>query len=164
MSSDLPFAMLFLYVLNLLVQINIKVNTRRYRIENMDTNIFLAQFLGWLLIIESVGYLFRPQVMITRLKDKSYTDLDGLTSLFLGVGTLILSHDWDWGWQLAVTFTGLALLYRGVSIWAFPDYVLGSTVKRIEKYGNKAKSKLRIQLISELVLGAFLLYASWFLA
>jgi hypothetical protein len=129
----------------------------------MEPIIFTAQFLGWLLIIESIGYLFRPHIMAERFKSREYTDLDGLTALFLGVGTMVvltMHGGWALDWRIALAFVGISLVFRGVSVWVFPDYVHKRAVKLVNSYTN---NKWRMKLIPELLFGLFLVYASLFL-
>ncbi len=122
----------------------------------MEISIFLAKFWGVLLAVESLIYLFRWRVMLSRLADRSFITLDGYLSFTLGTATVVSHNIWVADWRVAVTIWGWLMLLRGITRIGFPE-----TVAKIIPAFTKHMLLVRAVLVGLFAFGVWLIWVSW---
>ena len=129
----------------------------------MEITFFLAQFLGWYLVIMGLIVLVRGRVFLEELlaliEDKGFLLFGGYLALFLGLTTVILHNVWVADWRVTITIFGWLSLVKGVLLIGFPRSY-ASYVRFVSVLKNKPML-IRIWAVSIGLLGAWLVWMSY---
>jgi hypothetical protein len=124
----------------------------------MDSQMFFAQFWGWLTIIVTLMFFIRPKALhdVKRLivENRAFGLSYGYASLFLGLASVLLHNYWVANWHVLITIFGWLALIKGVLVIAWPE------ISKNAKYETRVLST-RIALIVVSGLAAWLLAASY---
>jgi hypothetical protein len=123
----------------------------------MEISLFLARFLGWLLVILGLIFLLRKKVlfeMFRSVENKGFVMLSGYLALILGLVTVILHNLWVADWRVTITILGWIALVKGIVRIGFPGVPQKSVFK------NKP-ILTQILLVIAILLGGWLIWMSY---
>jgi len=87
--------------------------------------IILAKFWSGLTLTLSLIYFARPSVLVTvkklMVEDRGFAILYGMTSIILGLASIILWNEWDWWLAAAVSLFGWLCFLKGILVLAYPE-------------------------------------------
>ncbi len=93
----------------------------------MDTSKFLSKVLGIYLLIISVAMFVNmhqfTQYVYKLINDVPLMFVTGFFTLILGL-LIVVSHNiWQWSWRVVITIIGWLILFKGMSIIFFPEFI-----------------------------------------
>lgn len=93
----------------------------------MDTSKFLAKVIGFYCLIVGTAMLSNMHQftghVVKLLHDTQLMFVSGFFALIIGL-LLVVSHNiWQWSWRLIITIIAWLILFKGVSIVYFPEYL-----------------------------------------
>jgi len=101
--------------------------TKRER--DMQTSIFLARFLGPLLLLPGIGLLLNPRAFLTMgtelVGSLMLVYLFGLIDLAAGLAIVLVHNVWVPDWRVLITLIGWLMLIRGAVRILIPEIVMG---------------------------------------
>lgn len=123
--------------------------------------IFLANVLGWYLVIVSVLLLARRDLVINAMREmmrqRSVMLLVGIITLIIGL-LMVVSHNiWVVGWPVIITIFAWLTLIGGLIRLFCPE----SVFKIWNKVVDRSEKMIACGVIS-LIIGLFLLYHVYF--
>lgn len=125
----------------------------------METTLFLAKFWGWLLVIISLGFLFRKKTLreeiFRSIEEKNFSLFFAFFFLILSLPTLILHNLWVKDWRVLITILGWLFLIKGFLRFIFPEIF-----QRLFQILRKRILLTQLILIIFFILGAWLLWMS----
>lgn len=99
----------------------------------MDTTVFLAQLLCWILLVLGVSMLAAPAWYdaITKdiLKSPSMIHMGSFLSLAMGVAIVLVHNVWEWSFALIITLFGWANIVKAIVPLWFPNWTVVMTKK-----------------------------------
>lgn len=127
----------------------------------MEITIFLAQVIGWYLVIVSLFVLFRQDqlrgVMGDILAQRALLFFIAIVTVILGL-LLVISHNvWVLGWPVIVTVIGWLVLISGLLRLVIPEALV-----RMGQWWLANPTYLLIAAVIYLVIGVYLLYRAYF--
>jgi hypothetical protein len=104
----------------------------------MTASIFLARFLGPLLLLPGIGILINPRGFRTMANEVVHSVtlvyLFGLVDFAGGLAILLTHHVWVASWRVLITLIGCILLIRGAARIVVPEITMSYAARVI---GNK---------------------------
>lgn len=123
----------------------------------MASSLFLAQVIGWYLVIVGVFMLFKQNylksVMNEIIARKELILILAIITLILGLLLVVAHNQWTCGWPIIITLIAWLTLIGGIFRLFFPNLVL----KMGERMLNSSLY-LRISSFFIIIVGLFLLY------
>jgi hypothetical protein len=99
----------------------------------MDTTVFLAQLLCWVLVVLGVSMILAPgrYDAITKdiLKSPSMIHMGSFLSLAMGVAIVLVHNVWELSFALIVTLFGWANIIKAIIPLWFPNWTVVMTKK-----------------------------------
>ena len=86
--------------------------------------------------------------------DKAFVISTGYITLLMGLVTVILHNVWVADWRVAITILGWSTVIKGITKIGFPEH--------IHKQAQRFKKKQALSAISILLLGAWLMWMSFY--
>jgi uncharacterized membrane protein HdeD (DUF308 family) len=127
----------------------------------MENTIYLAQLLGPVFVVSSLGAMINSQGMIYLIdefsKSNSMRYLVGVMEMLAGLA-LVLSHNY-WQTDLAgflITFVGWAMVFEG-ALWTLFPQQLTEIAGRF-----RSKSLMYVSGMIGILMGAYLVYFGYF--
>ena len=122
----------------------------------MEITIFFAQLWGAFFIVFGLLFIITRQLgrTIDMTDDKAFVISTGYITFLMGLVTVILHNVWAWDWPLVITIIGWSTLLKGISKIGFPEM--------IHKQAQRFKSRQWLSAVILLILGAWLLWMSFF--
>ena len=102
----------------------------------MESVFFLAQTLGFTLVIITLSLLLNPKKIkniINSAKNDNYLFCFGAVRVFLGVVMLLNYNSWDFSWKMLITILGWLLLLSGIFLLYLPHIAIKLITKLEEK-------------------------------
>ncbi|CEK09489.1 hypothetical protein [Legionella hackeliae] len=127
----------------------------------MDITIFLAQVIGWYLIIVSLYTLFRQEhlkaVMGDILVQRALLVFIATITIILGL-LLVISHNvWVMGWPVIITIIGWLTLIVGILRLMVPEFS-----QKAGQWWLANPTYLLVTAVILLLIGLYLLYRVYF--
>ncbi len=121
----------------------------------METSILFARLWGSLFVIFGVLFVVAKQLgrTIEMTDDKAFVISTGYVSLLMGLVTVIWHNVWVADWRVLITILGWMAVIKGIQKIGFPGF--------IRKQAQRFKRKQWLSAIFLVVLGAYLLWASF---
>ena len=121
----------------------------------MQTSILIAQILGPILVVISLGLIFTPKHYLKLYAEM--TDMDyyfgGIIAMVVGL-LLTLNHNiWEGNWTVLITVLGWLALIKGICLLLFPKWV--RSIRISMKFSHKT---LVVVGIIYLIITAILTY------
>jgi len=95
----------------------------------MQASIFLARFLGPLLLLPGIGLLVNPRVFQTMgtelVSSLMLVYLFGLIDMAAGLAIVLVHNVWVPDWRVLITLIGWLMLIRGTVRILIPETVMG---------------------------------------
>ncbi len=93
----------------------------------MDISIFLAKFWGWYFIIFFVLLIVYPKrikQLFEYAKDEKFIIIISFLAIVIGLLNIIVHNIWVFDWRIIITLFGWFALFKGISLFAFPQFAL----------------------------------------
>jgi len=94
----------------------------------MAASQFIAQILGPLYLVATLGWLFNREFYKRMICEFSQNHavlyISGIFAFVFGVVILILHNSWTANWQVLITLIGWAGLIKGLTILVFPQAMI----------------------------------------
>ncbi len=93
----------------------------------MDISIFLAKFWGWYLIIFFVLLIVYPKrikQLFEYTKDEKFIIIMSFLAIIIGLLNIIAHNIWVSDWRIIITLFGWFALFKGITLFAFPQFAL----------------------------------------
>lgn len=121
----------------------------------MDISIFFAQLWGSFFLIFGALFIITGQLgrTIEMTDDKAFVISTGYITLIMGLVTVILHNVWVYDWPVVITVLGWSTLLKGIMKIGFPE--------QIHKQAQRFKKKQYVSAVLLLLLGGWLLWASF---
>lgn len=127
----------------------------------MTITVFFARFFGLYLIIGSLVYITRRQLILKALsqvfKQEAILLLSGLINLLLGLAVVVGHPIWVAGWPVLITLLGYLILLKGCFRLFVPPQTDARFVLRVLQGDNP----MYISLVA-LLLGLLFTYEGFF--
>ena len=122
----------------------------------MEISIFFARLWGSFFIIFGLLFIITRQLgkTIEMTDDKAFVISTGYITLLMGLVTVILHNVWVADWRVAITILGWSTVIKGITKIGFPEH--------IHKQAQRFKKKQALSAISILLLGAWLMWMSFY--
>ena len=122
----------------------------------MDISIFFAQLWGGFFVIFGLLFIITGQLgkTIEMTDNKAFVISTGYITMLMGLVTVILHNIWVADWRIVITILGWSTLIKGTMKIGFPE--------QIHKQAQRFKKKQILSAIFMLLLGAFLLWKSFY--
>ena len=122
----------------------------------LEITIFFARLWGSFFIIFGLLFIITKQLgkTIEMTDDKAFVISTGYITLIMGLVTVILHNVWVASWEVIITILGWSTLIKGISKVGFPE--------QIHKQAQRFKKKQWISAVIIILLGAFLLWKSFY--
>lgn len=121
-----------------------------------DITIFFARLWGSFFIIFGLLFIITRQLgkTIEMTDNKAFVISTGYITLLMGLVTVILHNVWAADWRVAITILGWSTLIKGIMKIGFPE--------QIHKQAQRFKKKQALSTIFLMLLGAWLLWMSFY--
>ena len=121
-----------------------------------EVTIFFARLWGSFFVIFGSLFIITRQLgkTIEMTDNKAFVISTGYISLLMGLVTVILHNVWVFDWRVAITILGWSTLIKGITKIGFPE--------QIHKQAQRFKKKQIISTIFLIILGAWLLWMSFY--
>ncbi len=127
------------------------------------TTVFMARFLGLLIVILALGTLVNrrnmAKVLEEMLNNPAILLLAGLISLIIGLLIVCGQETWAWDWTLFVYISGWLVTIKGVMITVFPGLF-----EKIGRPYTHSEGLFALQALVSLCWGAALVIVSFLYA
>ena len=93
----------------------------------MNISIFLAKFWGWYFIIFFVLLLVYPKrikQLFEYTKDEKFIIIMSFLAIIIGLLNIIAHNIWVSDWRIIITLFGWFALFKGITLFAFPQLAL----------------------------------------
>jgi len=122
----------------------------------MDISIFFARLWGSFFVVFGLLFIITKQLgkTIEMTDNKAFVISTGYISFLMGLVTVILHNVWALNWKVAITILGWSTLIKGIMKIGFPEV--------IHKQAQRFKKKQILSAIFMILLGAWLLWMSFF--
>ena len=122
----------------------------------MDISIFFARLWGSFFVVFGLLFIITKQLgkTIEMTDNKAFVISTGYISFLMGLVTVILHNVWTLNWKVAITILGWSTLIKGIMKIGFPEV--------IHKQAQRFKMKQILSAIFMILLGAWLLWMSFF--
>jgi hypothetical protein len=122
----------------------------------MDISIFFARLWGSFFVVFGLLFIITKQLgkTIEMTDNKAFVISTGYISFLMGLVTVILHNVWALNWKVAITILGWSTLIKGIMKIGFPE--------QIHKQAQRFKKKQILSAIFMILLGAWLLWMSFF--
>ncbi len=122
----------------------------------MEISIFFARLWGGFFLIFGLLFIITRQLgkTIGMTDDKAFVISTGYITLLLGLVTAILHNIWVADWRVLITVLGWSTLIKGIGKVGFPE--------QIHKQAQRFKKKQFVSAFFIILLGAFLLWKSFY--
>ena len=121
----------------------------------MSSEYFIAQLLGFSLVVISLAMVIRPKSIYSILhffENEGALALGGVGKAISGVAILLFYHSWSLSWPVIITIFGWVSVVVGIKMLVFPNHV----VKGISQLKNSGW--LSVLPLFSLVFGCVLVY------
>ena len=122
----------------------------------MEISIFFARLWGSYFVIFGLLFIITRQLgkTIEMTDDKAFVISTGYITLIMGLVTVILHNVWVANWKVAITILGWFTLIKGIMKIGYPE--------QIHKQAQRFKKKQMLSAIFMILLGAWLLWMSFY--
>ena len=123
----------------------------------MAISIFFAKLWGSFFVIFGLLFVITGQLgkTIEMTDNKAFVISTGYITLLMGLVTVILHNVWIADWRVTITILGWSTLIKGVMKIGFPE--------QIHKQAQRFKKKQWLSAVFIILLGAWLLWMSFYL-
>lgn len=93
----------------------------------MDISIFLAKFWGWYFIIFFVLLIVYPKrikQLFEYTKDEKFIIIMSFLAIIIGLLNIMAHNIWVSDWRIIITLFGWFALFKGITLFAFPQFAL----------------------------------------
>jgi len=94
---------------------------------NMETSLFLAQFMGIVFVVIGFAVLVNmksmKKIVESLMTNPALLYISGFFILVLGLLVVMNHNVWEGGWRVLVTVLGWMTLVKGVLFLVFPEWV-----------------------------------------
>jgi len=122
----------------------------------MEISIFFARLWGSFFVIFGLLFIITRQLgkTIEMTDDKAFVISTGYITLLMGLVTVILHNIWVANWKVFITILGWSTLIKGIMKVGYPE--------QIHKQAQRFKKKQMLSAIFMILLGAWLLWMSFY--